>query len=121
MDNFFCSFCGIKIYPGHGSLFVKNNLKLHYFCRSKCRKLFHLKKNPLFFPWTIFNRINRGLDLENLEKKKIFNIKKTRTTLTYNDQIVHRIVYELKRSELDKTKKQSDYIFEKKKKKIKVV
>ena len=46
-----CWFCGSKVYPGHGSLFVKNNSQSLYFCRSKCKKLFKLKKNPLFLRW----------------------------------------------------------------------
>jgi len=61
MDIKECSICGYQIYPGHGSVLVKNNLKIFRFCGSKCRKLFLLKRNPIFIKWTSFNRAIRGL------------------------------------------------------------
>lgn len=60
MDYKRCTVCGLKIYPGHGSMLVKNNLNLMRFCSSKCRKLFTLKKNPLFLRWTRNSRKIKG-------------------------------------------------------------
>jgi ribosomal protein L24E len=109
MDNFFCSFCGIKIYPGHGSLLVKNTLKLFFFCRSKCRKLFNLKKNPLFFPWTISSRLNRGIALEIPEVEKNFSNKLLKTSKIYNQKILMQLIYNLKRQDWGGIKKVYDY------------
>mmetsp|Transcript_83366 Transcript_83366/g.122041 ORF Transcript_83366/g.122041 Transcript_83366/m.122041 type:complete len:120 (-) Transcript_83366:1005-1364(-) len=60
MDINECWFCGSRIYPGHGSLFVKNNCENLYFCRSKCKKLFKLGKNPEFLAWCFKNRKKKG-------------------------------------------------------------
>eukprot|EP00477_Mikrocytos_mackini_P001168 GAHX01001251.1.p1 GENE.GAHX01001251.1~~GAHX01001251.1.p1 ORF type:complete len:178 (+),score=38.16 GAHX01001251.1:43-576(+) len=47
-----CDFCGSKIYPLQGILFVKNNMRRYLFCTSKCIKYFEHKKNPRYFKWT---------------------------------------------------------------------
>jgi len=85
MDLKTCSICGNRIYPGHGSVFVKNNFKIFRFCRSKCRKLFLLKKNPYFLRWTKLSRSIRGRSLKinskiftgltnSLSKKNNYNL-----------------------------------------------
>mmetsp|Transcript_24060 Transcript_24060/g.48586 ORF Transcript_24060/g.48586 Transcript_24060/m.48586 type:complete len:122 (-) Transcript_24060:319-684(-) len=114
MDIQNCSFCGIKIYPGHGSLFIKNNLKFYYFCRSKCRKLFHLKKNPLFFPWTLLNRQYRGIDLKEVIIEASFFRNFSENIRNYNNKIISNIIYEMKRVKKQNLKRNIDYkIFKK--------
>ncbi|RLE63764.1 MAG: 50S ribosomal protein L24e [Thermoprotei archaeon] len=47
-----CSFCGYKIPPGTGLLFVKNDGTLLYFCSRKCRISYMRKRNPIKLKWT---------------------------------------------------------------------
>lgn len=96
MEIKFCSICGSKIYPGHGSVLVKNNLKLYRFCRSKCRKLFFLKKNPIFLKWTSKNRLIRGRKVIPFsERSKDFD-KKFLLKKNYNFYLTLRTLYQSK-------------------------
>lgn len=48
-----CSFCGAKITPGTGKLFVKNDGKTFTFCSRRCeRNLLELKRKARETPWT---------------------------------------------------------------------
>ena len=52
-----CSFCGREIKPGYGSIYVKNDGTILYFCSSKCRKnMLKLKRNPKKVKWVIKTR-----------------------------------------------------------------
>lgn len=46
-----CSFCGKKIPPGTGKMFVKATGKIYWFCGSKCEKNFMLGRNPKKVKW----------------------------------------------------------------------
>lgn len=57
-----CSFCGNIIEKGTGSMFVKKDGKILYFCSSKCEKnLLKLGRIPRRIKWTdTFQKLKRG-------------------------------------------------------------
>lgn len=48
-----CSFCGSTLKAGTGTMFVKKDAKLLYFCKSKCRhNMIDLGRKPRNTKWT---------------------------------------------------------------------
>ncbi|MEM3671190.1 MAG: 50S ribosomal protein L24e [Thermoprotei archaeon] len=48
-----CSFCGRKIPPGTGLLYVRSDSSILRFCTQKCKKnMLYLKRNPQRLKWT---------------------------------------------------------------------
>lgn len=48
-----CSFCGIVIEKGTGTMYVKKDGKIFHFCSSKCEKnLIKLKRKSRWISWT---------------------------------------------------------------------
>ena len=104
-----CWFCSSKIYPGHGTLFVKNNCEHFYFCRSKCRKLFKLGKNPSFIKWCSKFRIKKGKTLKYSEKNKNFNFRNPYLLAEYNKFLLKFTFLLLKRTKKQNIRKNQIY------------
>ncbi|KUO43028.1 MAG: 50S ribosomal protein L24 [Hadesarchaea archaeon YNP_N21] len=47
-----CSFCGGKVEPGTGLMFVKRDGTIQFFCSSKCRRNLNLGRKPRKLKWT---------------------------------------------------------------------
>ena len=109
MDKVFCSFCSQTIYPGHGLVFVKNNLKFYRFCRSKCRKLFHLKKNPLFLKWTLSSRFSRGHMARIKTNPKLQCEEKLDFNGIYNSALISVTLFKANRSDKQSLTRTQDF------------
>ncbi len=49
-----CSFCGSKMEPGSGTLYVRNDGTMSWFCSKKCRKnALELGRNPRRMKWVM--------------------------------------------------------------------
>lgn len=59
-----CSFSEYRIYPGHGSRFVRKDGQLVVFLNSKMESLYHQKKKPAKLTWTLaWRRHNKKLSV----------------------------------------------------------
>lgn len=66
-----CNFSGFKIYPGHGSLYIRTDCRVFRFLNAKSKSLFLQRKKPSKFDWTIvFRRLHKkGAAEENAKKR----------------------------------------------------
>ncbi|KAJ2706573.1 60S ribosomal protein L24 [Coemansia sp. IMI 203386] len=78
-----CSFSGSKIYPSRGRTFIRGDGRTFRFLNSKTESLFHQRKNPRKFNWTVvFRKMHRKGISEEVAKKR------TRRAVKYNRAIV---------------------------------
>ena len=69
-----CSFCGEKIKPGTGFLYVKKDGTAFFFCSRKCEKnLLKLKRKPIATKWT-----NAYIHAKELSKAGSTKVKKVK-------------------------------------------
>ncbi len=55
-----CSFCGGRIEPGTGVMFVKKDGTVLFYCSSKCERNMRLGRKPHRVKWTERSRKLRG-------------------------------------------------------------
>ncbi|KAK4534038.1 hypothetical protein CDCA_CDCA01G0063 [Cyanidium caldarium] len=92
-----CFVCGANVYPGHGSLYVRNDAKMFRFCRSKCRKTFQRKRHPRYLRWTQAYRKTHGKELAN---DLVFDFEQQRSRVPkYDRELVGQTLAAMKRVE----------------------
>lgn len=65
-----CSFCGSKIEPGTGKMYVTKSGKVLYFCSSKCQKnMIELGRIPRKVRWTEEYRKYKAIRLHTMQKE----------------------------------------------------
>eukprot|EP00897_Mesotaenium_endlicherianum_P005348 jgi/Mesen1/4841/ME000244S04015 len=102
-----CWFCSSTIYPGHGTLFVRNDAKIFRFCRSKCSKNFKMKRNPRKVKWT---KAYRKLHGKDLAVDSTFEMERRRNRPErYDRQVVQDTVKAMKRIEEIRLKRQEKF------------
>ena len=96
-----CYFCSSQIYPGHGTVFVRNDAKHFRFCSSKCNRLFKARKNPRKLKWTKASRVAAGKEMTN---DTVLEFEQRRNVPTrYNRDLMVDTIQAMKR--IDEIKK----------------
>ena len=100
-----CYICSCNIYPGHGTVFVRNDAKHFRFCSTKCNKLFKAKKNPRKLKWTKASRIAHGKEMTN---DSVLEFEQRRNIPTrYNRDLMVDTIQAMKRiSEIKRARQQ---------------
>ncbi|KAJ3014145.1 ATPase-activating ribosome biosynthesis protein [Thoreauomyces humboldtii] len=91
-----CYFCSSTVYPGHGTMFVRNDSKVFRFCRSKCHKNFKMKRNPRKVRWTKAFRRAAGKDMTidatlEFEKRRNVPVRYDRTLMATTLKAMKRV------------------------------
>ncbi|RKO96789.1 hypothetical protein CXG81DRAFT_6171, partial [Caulochytrium protostelioides] len=72
-----CSFSGFKIYPGHGSMYIRGDSRSFRFANSKAHRYFLQRLKPSKLDWTtVFRRINKKGAQEATRKSKSRKVTK---------------------------------------------
>ncbi|EFP83418.1 ribosome biogenesis protein RLP24 [Puccinia graminis f. sp. tritici CRL 75-36-700-3] len=102
-----CYFCGANVYPGHGTMFVRNDAKMFRFCRSKCHKNFKMKRNPRKVRWTKAFRKAAGKEMaidSTLEFEKRRNVP-----VKYDRELVQTTINAIDRVAAIKAKREKAF------------
>ena len=86
-----CRFSGLKIYPGHGILCVRNDGHVYLFLNGKVNSLFHQKKKPAKLAWTaMYRRAHRKdqTELTTRRKRVKTNARATRTFTSMGGDVI---------------------------------
>lgn len=66
-----CSFSEFRVYPGHGTRFVRKDGQLLTFISSKTASLYHQRKKPAKLTWTLaWRRLNKKEQRDQQTKKR---------------------------------------------------
>ncbi|KAF9971823.1 ATPase-activating ribosome biosynthesis protein [Actinomortierella ambigua] len=99
-----CYFCSSTCYPGHGTMFVRNDSKTFRFCRSKCHKNFKMKRNPRKVRWTKAFRKAAG---KEMTIDSTFQFEKRRNIpVRYDRDLMATTIRAMKRSQEIKAKRE---------------
>lgn len=109
MEKNECWFCGSTIYPGHGSVYIKNNCEHLYFCRSKCKKLFKLGKNSSFLRWCYNFRKKKGKFIVLPQKRTLHQDQVFKVPGFYNNLVLKFMFFLYKRTKKQDMKKNLIY------------
>jgi large subunit ribosomal protein L24e len=102
-----CYFCSSPAYPGHGTLFVRNDSKQFRFCRSKCSRAFHKKRNPRKVAWTKSYRKTGG---KEMAVDATFEFEKRRNRPTkYNRQLMGQTLQAMERVQAVQTAREARF------------
>jgi large subunit ribosomal protein L24e len=63
-----CVFCSKQQQPGQGIIFVYSDGRVIYFCSSKCRRNFRMKRDPKKIKWA--KQIEKKERTDAFEKKR---------------------------------------------------
>merc|ERR1719505_68189 len=95
-----CSFSGYKIYPGHGSRFIRGDGKSFTFLDKKSKRLFLTKRNPRRVCGTVlYRRKHKKGQIEEITKKK------TRKTQKFQKAVAGATINEITKKKPRKTQK----------------
>ncbi|KAJ2726572.1 ATPase-activating ribosome biosynthesis protein [Coemansia sp. Benny D115] len=91
-----CYFCSSTCYPGHGTMFVRNDGKTFRFCRSKCHKNFKMKRNPRKVRWTKAFRKAAGKEMAidstfEFEKRRNIPVRYDRNLMSTTIKAMKRV------------------------------
>ncbi|BEI92551.1 uncharacterized protein CcaverHIS019_0501790 [Cutaneotrichosporon cavernicola] len=102
-----CYFCSVTVYPGHGTLFVRNDAKTFRFCSSKCHKNFKMKRNPRKVRWTKSFRRANG---KEMVVDSTYEFEKRRNVpVRYDRELVASTLEAMKRVQEIKTKREKAF------------
>eukprot|EP00871_Galdieria_phlegrea_P005508 jgi/Galph1/5959/GphlegSOOS_G4607.1 len=102
-----CYVCSSTIYPGHGTMFIRNDAKCFRFCRSKCRKTFHMKRNPRYLRWTKAYRKSHG---KEMAIDSTFEMERKRQRIQrYDRQLVGKTLQAIQKVDTIRTQRGNDY------------
>ena len=102
-----CYFCSCNVYPGHGTMFVRNDSKKFRFCSSKCNKLFKAKKNPRKLKWTKAYRAAAGKEMTN---DSVLEFEQRRNVPTrYNRDLMVKTLQAMKKVDEIKKRRQERF------------
>eukprot|EP00736_Rhodelphis_marinus_P007965 Rmarinus@m.10352 len=101
-----CYFCSGPVYPGHGTMFVRNDAKTFRFCRHKCRRAFEQKRNPRKVRWTKAFRKSAGKEMAvdstfDFERKRNRIGKYDRTKMLFTLKAIKKVTSIRTRREAD--------------------
>ena len=102
-----CYFCSCNVYPGHGTMFIRNDSKKFRFCSSKCNKLFKAKKNPRKLKWTKASRVAHGKEMTN---DSVLEFEQRRNVPTrYNRDLMVKTMQAMKKVDAIKKARQQRF------------